>query len=167
MSVRDFSGWIGQGVFALGTGVMSFLAALFWAHKRHRDSQETERTAAVMAREARIVELERQVALLGLTVQPLSAAFQAILIKQLSHFHTPRIDLLLSKIGPPALLTPDEDIELAKELAQRAVDLAAEISDGEREAATILPYVVQRVRREATQQMPLDIIVVAVPRSYE
>jgi hypothetical protein len=167
MSFRNLTEYISQGVYALATGVVSFFGALFWAHKRSKTAAAEERATATTARETRITELERQVALLGLTVQPLSAAFQAILVKQLSHFHTPRIDLLLSKLGPPVLLTPDEEIELSKELQQRAIAMASEITDDERGAAFMLPYVVQRVRREAVQQVALDVIVVAVPRSYE
>src|ERR1700693_2290950 len=98
--VTDLTEYLSQGAAAIVASTLSFFGAMFWSHKRNKAVMTEERAVAIAAKEARIVELERQVALLGLTVQPLSAAFQAILIKQLSHFHTPRIDLLLSKIGP-------------------------------------------------------------------
>ena len=167
LKISDFNEYLSQGAAAIVAAILSFFGAMFWSHKRNKAVLSEERTLAIAAKEARIVELERQVALLGLTVQPLSAAFQAILVKQLSHFHTPRIDLLLSKLGPPVLLTQTEESELTKELTERAIGLGSEITDDERGAAFMLPYVVQRVRREAVQQVPLDVIVVAVPKSYE
>jgi hypothetical protein len=167
MAFKNITDYVGEGVFAVVTAITSFFGALFWARRKHIAAIVDEKAAASAARDARLVDLERQVGLLTQTVQPLSAAFQAILVKQLSHFHTPHIDLLLSKLGPPVLLTAAEEIELAKELQQRALDLVAEISAGEREAAMMLPYVIQRVRREAVQKVPLDVVLVAVPRSYE
>lgn len=44
------------------------------------------------------------------------------------------------------------------------------IDDDERGAAIILPYIIQRVRREAAQPLDLektDVVVVAVPKAYE
>src|ERR1700674_2615584 len=157
LKVTDFTEYLSQGAAAVLGVVLTFLGTLFWSRKRAQALAAEASVATITEREKRIVELERQVALLGLTVQPLSAAFQAILVKQLSHFHTPHIDLLLSKLGPPVLLTQSEEVELAKELAQRAVDVASEITDDERGAALMLPYVIQRVRREAVQQVPLDV----------
>src|SRR5678815_4707353 len=87
---------------------------------------------------------------------PISTAFQAILIKELTHFHTPVMDALMSKIGPPFTLTAAEETELIAALEQRTQDMAAEISDSERDAAKILPLVMKRAKLEALALQPED-----------
>jgi hypothetical protein len=96
---------------------------------------------------ARITELERRLSLIGDAI-PLATAFQASLIKELTHYHTPRMDELMTKIGPPSTLTGVEEAELWVLLAQRTHDMGQEISDSERDAAVILPFVMRRAKLE-------------------
>ncbi len=166
----ETKGIIGQGIFAVVTGVISFVGALFWAHRKQKQDRAVTVDVATAARDARISELENKLSLLTQSVMPISAAFQAILIKQLTHFHLPEIDALLAKVGPPVSLTSAEEHQLADALQQRAKDMNDKIDDDERGAAIILPYIIQRVRREAAQPLDLektDVVVVAVPKAYE
>jgi len=97
----------------------------------------------------RLVELETKLALVNQAVIPISTAFQAILIKELTHFHTPEMDALMEKIGPPNTLTDEEERRLAQLLDERTRDMGPLISDAERDAAKILPAVMKRARAEA------------------
>jgi hypothetical protein len=119
------------------TAALSFAGAVYWARRTERGKQID-----------RIVELERKLSDMSQMVQPLSAAFQAVLIKQLTHFHTPVLDKLMQGIGPPLTLTPAEEQQLIEELKKRTQDMDAEISESEREAAIMLPLVIKRVRLE-------------------
>jgi len=98
--------------------------------------------------DARITALEQEIAKMNLAVQPLSAAFQAVLIKQLTHIHTPELDALLVKLGPPVTLTAEEEVRLSTLLKERTTDMHDEIDDSEREAAEMLPLVIKRVKAE-------------------
>ena len=163
---RDYA----AGIWSVITGVTAFLGGLFMAHRRREQVKVDKADDAMVARDAQIAELQRQLGLLTQSVVPISAAFQAILIKQLTHFHTPDIDELLGKIGPPVLLTADEEKKLTRALKLRAADLDDTITEDERGAAVMLPYIIQRVRREAAIPLDLanvDAVVVAVPKSYE
>jgi hypothetical protein len=159
-----------SGVWSVISGIGAFLAGLFMAHRRRMQAGMDKAVDADSERDKQIAELQRQLSLLTQSVTPISAAFQAILIKQLTHFHTPELDALLTKIGPPVTLTQQEEKQLAKELESRAADLDDSISEDERGAAVMLPFLIKRVRRET--EMPLDIknadaLVVSVPKSYE
>lgn len=128
---------------------MSFLTALYW-FKRTADIKEAERLAGITTGLIqRVVELEKQLSLVGQAVLPISAAFQAILIKELTHFHTPEMDSLMAHVGPPSMLTEQEETQLATLLEQRAVDMGMLITDSERDAARMLPLVMKRARIEA------------------
>ena len=86
--------------WTLITPVVTLLAGsgagyFFTRMSKRQDNQSSER----IADRSRIVELERQVALVGQAIVPISAAFQAILIKELTHIHTPVLDRLLEKVG--------------------------------------------------------------------
>lgn len=105
--------------------------------------------AASAATVSRITELERQLSLVTQAVVPISTAFQAILIKELTHYHTPRMDELMTRVGPPSTLSIAEEAELAHLLSQRTKDMGDEITESERDAAMILPIVMKRARAEA------------------
>lgn len=130
--------------------LLTFAATAYWttrsAHVRKAERIEQEHTALI----ARIIELERQHSLLGQAILPISTAFQQILIKELTHMHTPILDALLQKIGPPCTLSPEEELELFRGLKERTLDLGDLITDSERDAALILPYVMKRAHREAS-----------------
>ena len=96
----------------------------------------------------RVIELERRGALLNQQTIPISAAFQAILVQDLTHFHTPEMDELMVKLGPPFILTEKEAERLITLLSERECDLGPEVSQSERDAARMLPLVIRRVAME-------------------
>lgn len=96
----------------------------------------------------RVIELESQLLLLRQQVVPISTAFQAILIKELTHIHEPVVDELLAKIGPPYILNPEEEEQLLSALADRVNSTSAMMTESERGAAAMLPMVIKRVRAE-------------------
>lgn len=149
------SAMISVGLLVAG-GAVTFLATLYWTKRRERLAGE-ERT------NQRIIDLEKQLATLGATVVPISTAFQALLVKELTHMHTPRMDELLAKIGPPTTLTEAEEEELAAGLAQRAEDMGDLIDESEREAAMLLPLVIKRAKREAEAAPASDVQLVGLP----
>jgi hypothetical protein len=102
-------------------------------------------------RDKRIVELEKQIALISASVIPISTAFQAILIKELTHMHTPRLDELLTKVGPPSTMTTGEEEEFYRLLREKVEDLDGLIPEAERDAATMLPLVMKRAKIEAAE----------------
>jgi hypothetical protein len=97
----------------------------------------------------RVAAAESKLALVGAAVLPLFTAAQAELVKQLTHFHTPEMDALLVKLGPPYMLTPQEDDRLAVLLKEREQDMGDQISEDERDAARMLPMVMRRAKRES------------------
>jgi hypothetical protein len=101
----------------------------------------TANTALLM----RVDDLERQNALISRQTIPISAAFQATLIQDLTHFHTPEMDALLVKLGPPFVLTQREVDRLIMLLEERERDLGGDVGQGERDAARMLPMVIRRV----------------------
>lgn len=120
--------------------------------------EKSERT------QERLEELERQLGLFGQTILPISAAFQAILVKQLTHLHTPVLDALLKKLGPPYDLTDAEFVELETLLAERVIVMDDQIDESERDAATMLPLVMRRVKAEfeLLQTAPISLQMVTV-----
>ena len=80
---------------------------------------------------------------------PISTAFQTVLVKQMTHYHTPEMDGLMKKIGPPNTLTEAEEHRLTILLKERTQDMGSEITPSERDAAAILPMVMKRARIEA------------------
>ena len=89
---------------------------------------------------------DTQLSLMGQVVLPISTVFRNVLVKELTHFHTPATDALLAKID---VLTPDEEAELLRLLAQREQDMGHRISASEREAAHMLPLIMKRAKAEA------------------
>ena len=89
---------------------------------------------------------------------PLHVALQTILIKELTHFHTPELDFLLTKLGPPYRLTESEEETLLAGLKQRERDMGAEISQSEREAAQMLPLLINRIKREKALTTPTTVV---------
>jgi len=128
---------------------LSFLVGLFWyrlnSARTAREKLQTEYVALML----RVDTLDKQLALVGHDVVPLSAAMQALLIKELTHFHTPKMDSLMAKLGPPSTLTDAEETELLLLLKEREIDMGDLISDSERDAAHILPAVIRRAKAEA------------------
>lgn len=101
-----------------------------------------------------------------LQAMPLAVALQTQLVRELTHYHTPRMDALLQKLGPPITLTPAEMAELQAAILEREGDMGAAISPEERDAAHILPVVIQRAQRESVQvtTMPILAQLVLIPQ---
>lgn len=118
------------------TAFLAFMASAFWIWRK-----------SIGAREARIADLETKMAVLTNTVTPLSAAMQAVFIRELTHFHTPELDALLVKVGDGTLPEEDEP-RLFSLLEGRAHDLDGRIPESERDVAVMLPMMMRRVKAE-------------------
>jgi len=155
---------IGLVMLFFGLGVTAF-----W---RYRDAA-TKRAEKLLDEneklETRMRDMEKSLLLVNQQVLPMNAAFQAILIRELTHFHTPRMDELMQMMGPPCLLTDDDREELDDLLVERTLDMGDMISESERDAARMLPMVMRRVAREAeeiqTATPQLKLVVVAPSES--
>lgn len=134
------------GLLVLSTAA-TFFATRYWSGKAKRTSDDDRRAVEREAMKARVAELEAQIKGLSVSVQPLSAAFQAILVAKLTHFHTPEMDGLMRKLEPPTL-TAEEEQRLYVLLEERTRDLNGRIDDAERNAATMLPMVMQMVKAD-------------------
>lgn len=104
------------------------------------DEKESLESAkkAVVKRDEQIQELQRQMAVLQAESIPVQAAFQAMLIAKLTHFHTPEVDELLKKLEPPGTITKEEMAELRAALEERKKAVDERIDEEERIAADIL-----------------------------
>lgn len=140
--------------------VLAFISALFWfvknnaMRKAERLVNDARDKADQLAKEKneledRVRDLELKFTAVNERVIPISAAFQAMLIKELTHFHTPEMDALMVKIGPPNVLTAEERDRLTVLLLERAKDMNGRISELERDAAVMLPMVMKRALAEA------------------
>jgi hypothetical protein len=127
-----------------GLILVSFQGALWYGQHHER----AERLAASALLSTTLDTVTHQLALVGQQVQPITQVFQAILVKELTHFHTPTVDLLLAKLGPPFTLTEEEEVQLLEALKRREQDMGDQMTESEREAAHILPAVIKRVKRE-------------------
>lgn len=160
------------GLLVIGS-FLTFAATWFWRQRNKSDAEaarlremveQAKKVADYERRETdrRVAELEQQLSAVKQSVVPISAAFQAILIKELTHYHTPRMDELMERIGPPSTLSPAEEQELFTLLVQRTQDLNGRISDSEREAAEILPAVMRRAKVEALEVEKTKLAIVKV-----
>jgi len=172
MEVNGSGAWWKAAVVPLATlvggALLTFFASWFWWLKKGRqsDAEKLGRAAEVMVE--RVNDLERQLALVNQTIVPISAAFQAILVKELTHFHTPVMDALMVKLGPPYSLTDEEERELIIALAERSREVSSLITESERDAATMLPMVIKRVKTESSlDSSALRLKVVALPREQQ
>jgi hypothetical protein len=120
---------------------MSFLAARYWSQ---HNAEIKAREKIALGHEAlllRVTAIEAQLGLLNQAVIPISTAFQGMLVQQLGQAHMPRLDELLTKIGPPNKMTGTEEKEFHELLHERAEDRAPGTSQTERSAAAVLPEV--------------------------
>jgi len=131
------------------SGFVSFGFAFFWYRlslaRTEREKMEAKYAAIVL----RVDTMDRQLALVGHDVVPISAALQQMLIKELTHFHTPVMDALMARLGPPSTLSEEEEAKLLRLLKEREIDMGDQISDSERDAAHILPVIMKRAKAEA------------------
>jgi hypothetical protein len=154
-------------VLLIISATLAFLAAKYW-FERNQVVQEAQRIKEGHDKlMQRVAELERDSALVKAAVVPITTAFQALLIKELTHFHTPVMDKLMEKIGPPNTLTPEEEVQLATLLEERSRDMADAIPESERDAAQILPIVMRRAKVEQDQiEQDSILAVVSVPKTH-
>lgn len=150
------------GVVVLGAA-LTFVAARYWYLRSVATKTADELASNNALLMARVAELELRTSLVQQAVLPISAAFQAILIKELTHFHTPVMDELLAKLGPPVTLSAAEEKELLTALREREVEVDDAISDSERDAARMLPMVMKRVRIETELSDNVALQIVSVP----
>jgi hypothetical protein len=143
---------------------LSFAAAWFWFRKNAAVAEARRISEEHAKLVTRVADMERQMGQVGQAILPISAAFQAILIKELTHFHTPVMDALLVKLGPPVTLTADEEVALQQALETRVEEMNGALNEAERDAAIMLPMVMRRVRaeNEALANAPSELRVVAV-----
>lgn len=161
----DLTGFWQPFALVVVTAVFAFIAAMYWNSRKKVDDEKIriESDAAKMRDE--IDDLKRQIAVLNIPVKQMNEAFQAMLIKQLTHFHTPELDILLAKIGPPMTLDEGELYRLQVLLRARERDMGSLINESERDAARMLPLVMKRVLSDQEHPItPLDLVVVAVPK---
>ncbi len=128
------------------TFALAFVSSLYFFNRN-----QVAGKAKLLAEEhdrllARVAVLEGQLLLVNATVLPIATAFQQVLVRQLTHLHEPEADLLLAKIDT---LTYEEHQRLAVILQDRYEKPDPLISESEREAAKILPYVNKRAKEEA------------------
>jgi hypothetical protein len=136
------------------TAIVGLLIAWFW---RSRDAKQKLQKGKDEEREqlkGRVLELEGKLEIVNTQAVGVNALVQSLLVKALTHFHTPVMDALMVKLGDaetgrPPTITDSELDELSMALKQRMFDMGPEISDDERDAAEALPAIIRRARREA------------------
>lgn len=140
--------------------VISSMLVAFWTwFWRIRTRLENEKALVIakaekLAAEHRqlvetVTALQNQLGLVSQVVTPINQAMQALLIRELTHYHTPELDALMAKLPPDGNLTDEEQVRITLLLKERADQLNGTIPESEREAAIILPYVIKRVKVEA------------------
>jgi hypothetical protein len=140
----------------------TFATTWYWTQRSASAKARVRIADASQKAVERISELENKLAVVTAAVVPISTAFQAILIKELTHSHTPELDDLLAKIGPPNVLSAIEDARMRVLLKERTVDQGPLISAAERDAAIMLPLVMARAKAEQAAKQG-DILMVSLP----
>lgn len=140
--------WLSSVSLLLIGSLFAFVATAYWNNKTSRRDMAKSRDDEYKKTKSRLVELEQKLALVTQAVVPLNMAMQAMLIKELTHYHTPEMDALLVKLGPPNILTDTEANRLEVMLQERTVDMGTLVSAEERDAAFILPVIIKRARVE-------------------
>ena len=98
---------------------------------------------------------------------PISTAFQTVLVKQMTHYHTPALDELMAKMLAETL-TDSDRAELILALKERELDMGMLIDDSERGAAKLLPLLMERVALEKIQTAKgFDVVLVKVPKAAD
>jgi hypothetical protein len=123
--------------------LLTLFAAMYWNMRAGKEKLET-----------RLLEMEKSLALVTASVVPISTAFQAILIKELTHEATPEMDALLVKVGPPYTLSHAEERKLVGMLQERAELEGTLMTASEKYAAKMLPWVIMRVNAESVLNIP-------------
>lgn len=137
---------IGGGFSAVLTAIFSAIGAVFWRRRNALEKAKGELAEVARAQDKRIQELEKNLAVLTETVRPFWSAAVANLVAELKHPHTPELDDLLARVGPPSDLSDKEMKRAERLLLEVAQDTTLPAS--ERGAAFILPTVIARATAE-------------------
>ena len=140
--------FVNSGILIVITAVIAFLSTRYWTNRRLIMLERDKTVLSNALRDDKITTLQTQLAVISAAVVPISTAFQSILIKELTHYHTPELDELMKRIGPPSQLNEIETARLEFLLTERSKDMAKEIPESERDAATMLPLVIKRAKAE-------------------
>jgi H+/gluconate symporter-like permease len=154
-------------LIAVLTAALLFLGAAYWRKSGQQDKADEAEELRKRSVSDRLQELEANMRMLGIAVQPITAAMAAVLVKSLTHFHTPETDALLAKVGPPNVLTAIEEAHLVELLANRTRDMGSEFSDSERNAAKLLPLIIERTRIEDREGQQTYLALVGIPKEHE
>lgn len=131
-------------ILIIGAGITFVLGRLSTKiNKKELDSEDKEN---------RIIELEQKLAVLSAEAAPIHAAFLAMSIAKLTHFHTPATDKILQKIIYPFSQTEEEIEELRIVMEERMIELNGEIEGAEKIHAKILPDLIRLAHIEATER---------------
>lgn len=153
-------------VIAGGVVVSLFAGTFAFVYSRIGQSRNTkseaERRILERAKEdvekekEKVVELQREVAIMKAAAIPITAAFQAMLVSGLRHHHAPALDEVLDKMTAGERLTP-KDLKIREEgLAKRQNDPNAD--EAERIKAKILPDIERLAELEKEEGLTDPII---------
>jgi hypothetical protein len=143
--------WVSLLVVVIGA-VLTFGTTLYFANRKLIQANHAAAVVANALRDGKIVDLEKQLGIISASVTPIAMAFQSILIKELTHYHTPELDALLARIGPPSTLSIADVERMELLLSAREHDPDVKIPASERDAARMLPMVIRRAIIEAAQK---------------
>ena len=118
-------------LLAIVGAILTFLVTRYFANRRMIESEHDKAVLSNALRDDRITALQTQLAVISAAVVPISTAFQSILIKELTHYHTPELDALMKRVGPPSLLNEVETNRLEISPA-RAIERHGHGHPGER-----------------------------------
>jgi len=129
---------INSGAIALlGIAVTAGVTFVFTQRTNHRqDARDLAAGHRELVQE--VASLKERLAALDAEVMPISTAFTQVLVAKLTHMHTPELDALLAKIGPPFTLSTDEEASMYVLLHKRQIEVDDLIDSEERDAAAIL-----------------------------
>lgn len=160
----DLQPYIVPVVLILIAAMVSFLVSLYWHSREDARAIRELQEKTVKEMEAQVTSLKTELELVRQAIVPISTAFQSLLIKELTHFHTPVMDAMLAKVGPPYALTDIEEKELIAALDERMKAEGDLMTESERDAAQMLPMVIKRVKAEAALGInELQIQLVSIP----
>lgn len=127
--------------------VLAFLSAWFWFQRGQAIKERDEKTTEHRLLMGRVNELETKERLAAAAWVPIASAFQAALIKSLTHAHTGELDDLLLKVAEGGLL-PSEEPRMLVLLDERTRDMDHRFSEGEKDGASIFPVVMKMAKAE-------------------
>jgi hypothetical protein len=166
--INPVNPYVVNGVMVLLTVGLTFLTHAYQRWRKKAEQKLEESVAILKEVQKQLLAVHGHLQTLDMVVQPLNAAYAAMLVKQLTHFDAPGTDVLLAKVGPPNTLSIDEELELGRLMKERSENISEEIPPLERNAADLLPFVMWRSRLEASNgEQELVPLLVGVPKAHE